>query len=132
MSQNSESVREVGLYIHGESTPASSGETFESINPATGEVIARVQNAHEADVDRAVDSAHEGFVQWSQMPGAERGRVLNEAARILRSRNKDIAALEVKDTGKPIAEAIAVDVLSGADAIEYFAGLASTIHGAHF
>ena len=132
MSQNSESVREVGLYIHGESTPANSGETFESINPATGEVIARVQNAHEADVDRAVDSAHQGFVQWSQMPGADRGRVLNEAARILRSRNKDIAALEVKDTGKPIAEAIAVDVLSGADAIEYFAGLASTLHGSHF
>ena len=60
------------------------------------------------------------------------GRILNEAAKILRSRNREIATLEVQDTGKPIAEALSVDVLSGADAIEYFAGMASKIHGSHF
>ena len=65
------------------------------------------------------------------MTGAARGRVLNDAVRLLRARNADLAALEVADTGKPIAEAIAVDVLSGADCIEYFAGLAAGIHGEH-
>ena len=66
------------------------------------------------------------------MSGAQRGRVLNRAVQLLRQRNDEIAALEVADTGKPISEAIAVDVASGADCIEYFAGAAATIHGDHF
>ena len=122
----------VGLYIEGQETRASSGETFETLNPATGEVICQIDMANEADVDKAVASAQAGFKVWSQMAGAERGRILGEAARILRSRNETIAALEVKDTGKPIAEALSVDILSGADAIEYFAGLADKVHGSHF
>ena len=122
----------VGLYIDGQDTHASSGETFETLNPATGEVICQIDMANEADVDKAVASAQAGFKVWSQMAGAERGRILGEAARILRSRNETIAALEVKDTGKPIAEALSVDILSGADAIEYFAGLADKVHGSHF
>ena len=122
----------VGLYIDGQETRASSGETFETLNPATGEVICQIDMANEADVDKAVASAQVGFKVWSQMAGAERGRILGEAARILRSRNETIAALEVKDTGKPIAEALSVDILSGADAIEYFAGLADKVHGSHF
>jgi betaine-aldehyde dehydrogenase len=66
------------------------------------------------------------------MTGAERGRILNKAVRILRDRNDELARLEVLDTGKPIQEAAAVDVLSGADAIEYFAGLAASLHGHHY
>jgi betaine-aldehyde dehydrogenase len=66
------------------------------------------------------------------MSGAQRGRVLNRAVQLLRQRNDELAALEVADTGKPISEAIAVDVASGADCIEYFAGAAATIHGDHF
>ena len=66
------------------------------------------------------------------MSGAQRGRVLNRAVQLLRQRNDEIAALEVADTGKPISEAIAVDVASGADCIEYFAGAAATLHGDHF
>ncbi len=122
----------VGLYIDGQEIRATSGETFETLNPATGEVICQIDMANEADVDKAVASAQAGFKVWSQMAGAERGRILGEAARILRSRNETIAALEVKDTGKPIAEALSVDILSGADAIDYFAGLADKIHGSHF
>jgi betaine-aldehyde dehydrogenase len=121
-----------GLYTDGQEVNASSGETFETLNPATGEVISLVQMANVQDVDKAVASAQSGFEQWSQMGGAQRGRILGEAARILRSRNDTIAALEVQDTGKPIAEALTVDIVSGADAIEYFAGLASKVHGSHF
>lgn len=120
------------LYIDGALVDAASGETFETVNPATGEVLCRVQRANAADVDRAVASAQAGFAQWSRMTGAERGRILNRAARLLRERNDEIAHLEVLDTGKPISEAASVDVQTGADAIEYFAGLAAGLHGQHF
>jgi betaine-aldehyde dehydrogenase len=65
------------------------------------------------------------------MTGTERGRILNRAGRLLRERNRELAELEVLDTGKPIQEAEAVDVASGADCLEYFAGVAPTIAGQH-
>jgi betaine-aldehyde dehydrogenase len=120
------------LYIGGRYQDATSGETFDTINPGTGEVIASVQHAGPPDVDRAVVSAREGFLIWREMSGAERGRILNKAASLLRKRNDEIARLEVLDTGKPLQEAIVVDVLSGADAIEYYAGIAASIHGETF
>ncbi len=122
-------LRTQRLYIHGRHVDATSAEQFDTINPATGEVLAAVQHASDADVDRAVDSAREGFAVWSQMTGAERGRILNRAAAILRERNDELARLEVLDTGKPIAEASTVDVISGAECLEFFAGVAPTIRG---
>lgn len=122
----------LGQFIHGEEVRSASGESFESINPATGEVVATVAQASDADVTRAVESAREGFEQWSAMTGAERGRTLHQAVAILRERNDELARLEVLDTGKPIAEALEVDVASGADCIEYFAGAAATIAGEHY
>ncbi|WP_119461962.1 betaine-aldehyde dehydrogenase [Rhodospirillaceae bacterium SYSU D60014] len=120
------------LYIDGGYVDARSGETFETINPATGEMICAIQVAGAADVDRAVESAQKGFREWSAMTGAQRGRVLLNAVKLLRERNQEIAELEVMDTGKPIQEAVAVDVSSGADAIEYYAGIAASIHGDHY
>ncbi len=125
-------MEHVRLFIHGEAAEATSGETFETLNPATGEVLTTVDHAGTEDVARAVESAREGFLHWSGLTGAERGRILNRAASLLRDRNDDLARLEVLDTGKPIAEALAVDVASGADCIEYFAGAAATIHGEHY
>jgi len=63
------------------------------------------------------------------MTGTERSRILHRAVAILRERNDELARLEVQDTGKPIAEAIGVDVASGADCIEFFAAAAATLHG---
>lgn len=120
------------LYIGGSYQDATSGETFDTINPATGKVITSVQHAGPSDVDRAVASAREGFLIWREMSGAERGRILNTAAALLRKRNEEIARLEVLDTGKPLQEAIAVDVLSGADAVEFYGGIAAAIHGETF
>ena len=117
------------LYINGRYMDATSGETFITHNPATGEVLATVQQASMADVDLAVASAHEGFKVWSAMTGAERGRILMRAVAILRERNDELALLEVLDTGKPLQEANCVDIATGADVIEYYAGLAATIHG---
>lgn len=123
---------ELKLYIHGRLVDAASNETFDNINPATGEVISKVEVASKADVDRAVESASEGFKAWSRMTGAQRGRILMHAVRLLRERNDELARIEVLDTGKPISEAAMVDVASGADAIEYFAGAAPTLHGDHY
>src|SRR5260221_6869635 len=119
------------LSIDGCLADASSGATFATINPATGREICRVQCAAGEDVERAVRSAAKGLAAWSSMTGAERGRILNRTARLLRERNRELADLEVLDTGKPIAEAEAVDVTSGAECLEYFAGLAPGIVGQH-
>ncbi len=119
-------------YIGGRYVAATSGETFPTINPATGETLALVEQAGPAEVDAAVAAAKAAFAEWRELTGAERGRILNRAVALLRERNEELARLEVLDTGKPIAEAIEVDVLSGADAIEYFAGLAASLHGDHY
>ncbi len=111
---------------------AGSGKAFVSINPATGQVLAHLHDADAGDVDLAVASAQRGFEVWSAMSGTERGRILRKAADILRSRNEELAALEVQDCGKPIQEALVVDVMSGADCIEYFAGAAATLTGQQY
>ncbi|UQN45232.1 betaine-aldehyde dehydrogenase [Agarivorans sp. B2Z047] len=117
------------LYIHGEALEGSSADTFITTNPATGEALAQITQASAEDVDRAVASAQQGFKVWSTMSGAERRRIMMRAVAILRERNDELAELEVKDTGKPIQEAIAVDIVTGADVIEYYAGLAAAIQG---
>ncbi|USH04419.1 betaine-aldehyde dehydrogenase [Grimontia kaedaensis] len=117
------------LYIHGKYVSATSGETFTTLNPATGAALAEVQQASQTDVDIAVTSAWEGFKVWSSMSAAERRGILNKAVAILRERNDELAALEVLDTGKPMQEAQYVDVVTGADVIEYYAGLAVAIQG---
>ncbi|WP_027855427.1 betaine-aldehyde dehydrogenase [Marinobacterium litorale] len=119
------------LYIHGRARNATSGETFVTRNPATGEVLAEIQQASQDDVDAAVASAREGQATWGAMSGAERGRILMRAVRILRGRNDELADLEVLDTGKPVQEAREVDVVTGADVIEYYAGLAASLGGEH-
>jgi betaine-aldehyde dehydrogenase len=117
------------LYIHGQATDVSSVETFITSNPATGEQLAEIGQASTQDVERAIESAQEGFKVWSAMSGIERGRILMRAVAILRERNYELAELEVKDTGKPIQEAIEVDIVTGTDVIEYYAGLAAAIQG---
>ena len=117
------------LYIDGQSIQATSGESFTSINPANGEPIAQLGQASQADLELAIESAKRGFAVWSTMTAIERSRILLNAVKILRERNNDLAALEVMDTGKPLQEALEVDVASGADVIEYFAGLVPAMQG---
>ncbi len=117
------------LYIHGSYIKADSNESFKTINPATNQVICEVGQASEDDVEKAVKSAEQGFAVWSAMPAIERSRILLKAVAILRERNDDLAALEVMDTGKPLQEANCVDIISGADVIEYYAGLVPALQG---
>ncbi|MDN7496509.1 betaine-aldehyde dehydrogenase [Burkholderia gladioli] len=117
------------LYIGGAYVDATSGVSFDSFDPATGEHLATIQQAGEADVQRAVDSAREGQRVWSAMTAMQRSRILRRAVELLRERNDELAELEMRDTGKPIAETLAVDIVTGADVIEYYAGLATAIEG---
>ncbi|GAA5169002.1 betaine-aldehyde dehydrogenase [Modicisalibacter zincidurans] len=117
------------LYIGGRRVDATSGETFDSINPANGQVLASIQQASQADVDSAVASAREGQKIWAAMTGLERSRILHRAVALLRERNDEIAHLETLDTGKPISETTSVDIVTGADSLEYYAGLAPAIEG---
>jgi betaine-aldehyde dehydrogenase len=109
----------------------SAGERFATINPANGEVLGYVNVAGPDEVDAAVRAAQRGQVQWAALTGAERARVLRRAAWLLRSRNQQLAELETRDTGKPIQETVVVDVISGAECLEYFASLAQSLSGEH-
>ncbi|MDO6477185.1 betaine-aldehyde dehydrogenase [Alteromonas sp. 1_MG-2023] len=111
-------------FIHGKPVSNQSGEAFSVTNPATGEVIYDVEVADDSVRQAAIESAREGFKQWSSMTAMARSRILLRAVAILRERNDELARYEVLDTGKPIQEADCVDVVTGADAIEYFANLA--------
>lgn len=108
------------------------GPLFDVVNPASGLRDAQAHEADVTDVDAAVQAAERGFLQWSGWSAVERGRVLLRAAALLRERNEALAALEVRDTGKPIQEARVVDVHSGADCLEYFGGAIATYAGQQF
>ncbi|WP_304525198.1 betaine-aldehyde dehydrogenase [Halomonas sp. I5-271120] len=117
------------LYINGKLTDATSSETFTVTNPVDGSLLATIQQASQADVDAAVAAAREGQKIWGAMSGMERSRIMLKAVALLRERNDELAELETRNTGKPISETAAVDIVTGADALEYFAGLAPAIEG---
>jgi betaine-aldehyde dehydrogenase len=107
------------------------GEGFASLNPATGEVVGYFKVAGATEVNAAVRAAQRAQAGWAAMTGAERARILRRAAALLRERNRELAELETRDTGKPIAETVVVDVVSGAECLEYFAALAQSLSGEH-
>ena len=116
-------------YVHGQSLSNDSGETFEVINPANGEVSYLVEVADASIQQATIESAKVGFATWSKMTPMERNRILLKAVALLRERNDELAVIEVQDTGKPWQEASVVDVVTGADSIEFFAGIAPSIEG---
>jgi len=117
------------LYIDGGYVDASGSGTFDAVNPATGEVLAQVQRATAEDVEKAVASAEKGQKIWAAMTAMERSRVLRKAVDILRERNDELALLETLDTGKAYSETRYVDIVTGADVLEYYAGLVPAIEG---
>ncbi len=116
-------------YVRGAYVASTSGKTFKTRHPGNDNVICDVEEAGGAEIDAAVAAAIDAFESWSQTPAAERGEILRRAASILRERNGELAELETLDTGKPIAETSTVDIVTGADVIEFFAGVAQSIHG---
>lgn len=106
-------------------------QQFEVLNPATGAVLAALPIAGAVEIDAAVARAAEAQREWAKRTGAARGKVLRRAADILRERNDELALLETQNTGKPIQETLVYDVVSAADCLDYYAGVAPTIAGEH-
>ena len=117
-----------GLFIGGKFVEPESGDSFETINPATEEPLARVALADAADVDRAVKAARKAYTgAWSRMKAAERGKYIFRIARILQERAREFAVIESLDGGKPIRESRDIDVPLAAAHFFYYAGWADKL-----
>lgn len=116
-------------FVDGTYVEDTAGAVIEVIYPATGEVIARLHEASPAIVEAAVASAARAQGAWAAMRPVDRARILRRAADLIRDRNDALSRLETLDTGKPLQETTVADWPSGADALEWFAGLAPTVTG---
>ena len=115
------------LFIGGKFVPPKSGKYFESINPATEEVLAQIALAGQADVDAAYQAAQKAFPSWSKLPGTERGKYLYRIARLIQDRAREFAVAESMDGGKPIKESRDFDVPMTAAHFFYHAGWADKL-----
>ncbi len=119
------------LFINGQWADAASGRTFETPNPATGEVLAQVAEGEAEDINRAVKAARTAFEAgpWSRMTPSERGRIIWRIGDLILEHLDELAQLESLDNGKPFAVARAADVPLSADMFHYMAGWATKIEG---
>ena len=118
-------------FVDGAYLEDTEGAAIPVIYPATGAEIARVHSATDNVVEAALTAALRAQKEWAALSGRERGRVLTDAARIMRERNRALSELETLDTGKPLQETLVADATSAADALEYFGGMAGTLTGEH-
>lgn len=114
-------VPEFGLYIDGKWVHSTGRATFETHNPATGELLARFPLATPEDVKRAVEAAKAAFPAWKATPAPKRGEMLLRAAQIMRERKEALGRLVAQEMGKVIAEGKG-DVQEAIDFLEYIAG----------
>jgi phenylacetaldehyde dehydrogenase len=119
------------LLIDGKWVAASSGKTFDSIDPATGDVLARVAEGDKADIDLAVKAARRAFESgpWAKMSASQRGRIIWKIGDLLEENVEEFAELETLDNGKPISVSRVADVPLAADLFHYMAGWATKIEG---
>jgi aldehyde dehydrogenase (NAD+) len=116
------------LFINGKFVPSSGGKTFDSINPANENKIAKVADAKKADVDKAVKAARNAYEKtWSKMAPKERGKYVYRIARLLQERAREFSVIESMDGGKPIRESRDVDVPLSAAHFFYYAGWADKL-----
>ncbi len=122
-----------GLFIGGEFVPPADGGSFATLNPATEEPLAKVAQAGQQDVDRAVAAARAAYDgAWSATPGRERAKYLYRIARVIQERAREFAVLESLDNGKPIRESRDVDIPLAAAHFFYYAGWADKLEHAGF
>ncbi|HEV3180443.1 MAG TPA: aldehyde dehydrogenase [Steroidobacteraceae bacterium] len=110
-------------FIDGRYLDAASGATFDSVNPATGKLLARVAAGGEEDVNRAVTSARAAFRKgsWSNLAPAKRKRIMQRFAETIREHTEELALLETLDTGKPISDSLKIDIPGAARCIQWYA-----------
>ncbi|RMZ84936.1 hypothetical protein DV738_g440, partial [Chaetothyriales sp. CBS 135597] len=107
----------------GRSQPSFGSPTFQSVDPSTGQSTCTIHTSSPASIDAAITSAQQAFPSWSNTPPPDRARILLRAAALLRERNDFLARIETTDTGKPYSETSTVDIVTGADVLEYYAHL---------
>jgi len=119
------------LYINGEFVESVSQKTFETFNPATGEVLATVAEAGPEDIDKAVKAARKAFEEgpWSKMSAAQRSRLMYKLADLMEENKEELALLETLDNGKPIRETTNADIPLSIEHMRYYAGWATKIVG---
>src|SRR5438045_2596951 len=119
------------LLIDGKWVAASSGKTFDSIDPATGDVLARVAEGDKADIDLAVKAARRAFESgpWAKMSASQRGRIIWKIGDLLAENVEEFAELETLDNGKPISVSRVADVPLAVDLFRYMAGWTTKIEG---
>jgi aldehyde dehydrogenase (NAD+) len=119
------------LFINGKWVDSVSGKTFDTLNPATEEVLTCVAEGDSADIDLAVAAARKAFEEgpWRNIDARDRGRVLLEIANLIEKNKEELALLETLDNGKPISETTNVDIPLVIDCFIYYAGWADKIHG---
>jgi acyl-CoA reductase-like NAD-dependent aldehyde dehydrogenase len=119
------------LLIDGQWVDAEQGKTFDTVNPATGEVLSKIQEGKKADVDKAVKAARKAFEtgKWRTMSTAQRGRLLYKLADEIEKRTEEFAQLETLDNGKPIKESRYVDLPQVIETFRYYAGWTTKLEG---
>jgi aldehyde dehydrogenase (NAD+) len=124
-------VKDQLMFIDGKWVPSASGKTFETTNPATGEIICRVAEGDKADIDKAVQAARRAFESgpWLKLSAAERGRLLYRLADLMEENIDELAALESLDNGKPLRDARNADLPLSIKCYRYYAGWADKNHG---
>jgi aldehyde dehydrogenase (NAD+) len=114
-------LKEYGLFVNGEWVPSRSRGSFQTTNPATGEVLASFAEGNEEDVERSAEAASDAFKAWRKFPAPKRGEILLKAARIMRKRKDELGRLVTREMGKVISEGKG-DVQEAIDFLEYIAG----------
>lgn len=119
------------LYINGEFVESKSQKTFETYNPATGEVLAHVFEAGPEDIDLAAKAARKAFDEgpWSKMSAAKRSRLMYKLADLMEENAAELAQLETLDNGKPIRETTNADIPLAIEHMRYYAGWSTKIVG---
>ena len=121
--------REYGLFINGEPVEPASGELRELVEPATGEPLAKVAMANEADVDRAVDAARAALAgDWAKTPPTERSRLLHALADALVANRKELAELEARNVGKAISS-VKAELAQAVENFRFYASAIASIAG---
>ncbi len=131
ISKEEVKIKHGKLFINGKWVNSVSGKTFDTLNPATEEVITSVEEGDSADIDLAVTAARKAFEDgpWKNMDARDRGRILLEIANLIEKNKDELALLETLDNGKPISETTNVDIPLVIDCFLYYAGWADKIHG---
>src|SRR3954465_467244 len=124
-------VRQTQCFIGGKWVPSASGKTFETIHPATEEVICEVAEGDKEDVDAAVDAARDAFENgpWATLDARDRGALMYKLAELIEEKGEELAGVERLDNGKPISDSRAADIPLVIDCLRYYAGWADKIQG---